>query len=77
MPGVAGSYALAPDETPSGQTEASADVIETKKPVPASELARRLDWATLLMRVFAIDVLECPKCQGRMRVLALISEPEY
>ena len=44
--------------------------------VPATELARRLDWATLLMRVFAIDVLECPRCEARMRVLALITQPD-
>ena len=44
--------------------------------VPATVLARRLDWAALLLRVFAIDVLECPRCQGRMRVLAFITEPD-
>ena len=49
---------------------------QPEKRVPATELARRLDWAALLMRVFAIDVLKCPKCEGRMRVLALITEPD-
>jgi 23S rRNA U2552 (ribose-2'-O)-methylase RlmE/FtsJ len=39
-------------------------------------LARRLDWAALLLRVFAIDVLECPKCEGRMRILAVITDPD-
>jgi hypothetical protein len=34
----------------------------------------RVDWATLLRRSFAIDVLQCPKCQGRLRVLAVITE---
>lgn len=31
-------------------------------------------WAELLKRTFAIDVLECPSCQGRMRLLAMITE---
>ncbi len=37
---------------------------------------RRLDWADLLRRVFAVDVLECPRCGGRMRLLAAIHPPE-
>jgi len=35
----------------------------------------RLNWPLLLQRTFAVDVLECPKCQGRMRVIAAIHEP--
>jgi len=34
----------------------------------------RVDWATLLRRSFAVDVLECPKCHGRLRVIAVITE---
>jgi hypothetical protein len=37
---------------------------------------RRLAWAELLRRVFAIDVLECPRCGGRMRLLAAIQPPD-
>ncbi len=37
---------------------------------------RRLAWAELLRRVFAVDVLECPRCGGRMRLLAAIHPPE-
>jgi hypothetical protein len=36
----------------------------------------RVDWATLMRRSFAVDVLECPKCHGRLRVLAVITERE-
>ncbi len=36
----------------------------------------RLDWASLLGRSFEVDVLECPKCHGRLRVLAVITERE-
>jgi hypothetical protein len=35
----------------------------------------RVDWATLLRRSLSVDVLECPKCHGRLRVLAVITEP--
>ena len=36
----------------------------------------RVDWATLLRRSFQVDVLECPKCHGRLRALAVITERE-
>ena len=42
----------------------------------AGHRARRLSWAQLLQRVFAVDVLVCPKCSGRMRILATIHPPE-
>jgi len=38
--------------------------------------SRRLSWAELMRRVFAIDVLCCPRCGGRMRVLAAIHNPK-
>jgi Integrase core domain len=31
-------------------------------------------WAELLKRSFGFDVLQCPHCQGRMRLLALLTE---
>jgi Putative transposase len=31
-------------------------------------------WAELLKRTFHVDVLECPTCQGRMRLLAVLTE---
>jgi hypothetical protein len=37
---------------------------------------RYLDWASLLRRVWQIDVLTCPRCSdGRLTVLAAISDP--
>lgn len=35
---------------------------------------RRLDWASLLQRVFGDDVTECPACGDRLRVLAFITD---
>jgi hypothetical protein len=33
----------------------------------------RLPWAVLLRRVFLVDVLECPKCKGRMQIVAAVT----
>ena len=33
---------------------------------------RNYTWAELMKRVWAIDVLECPRCFGRMRLVAAI-----
>lgn len=35
-----------------------------------------VDWATLLRRSLSVDILECPKCHGRLRVVAVITERE-
>jgi|LAHR01.1.fsa_nt_gb hypothetical protein len=35
----------------------------------------RVDWATLLRRTWAEDVLICPRCAGRMAVLEPVTEP--
>jgi len=34
----------------------------------------RADWATLLRRSHDIDVLDCPRCHGRLRLLAVIRD---
>jgi hypothetical protein len=31
-----------------------------------------VDWSTLMSRTFDVDVLECPKCKGRLRILAIV-----
>jgi hypothetical protein len=36
----------------------------------------RLPWALLLKRVFMTDALTCPKCHGRMKILAMITKPD-
>ena len=33
-------------------------------------------WAELLKRTFGFDVLACPRCEGRMRLLAMLTEPK-
>ena len=34
----------------------------------------RVDWPTLMRRTFDVDVLECSKCNGRLRILAVIDD---
>ncbi len=34
----------------------------------------RVPWAELLRKVFAIDVLECPRCTSRLEVIAFIAD---
>jgi hypothetical protein len=35
----------------------------------------RVDWAALLRRTFEVDVLACPRCGGRLKVMAINTEP--
>ena len=41
-----------------------------------SSRGRNYTWAELLRRVFAVDILACPDCGGRMRILSAIHSPE-
>jgi hypothetical protein len=38
--------------------------------------AKRMSWARLLKRVFNIDIEVCPKCQGKIRIIAAIEDPK-
>ena len=37
--------------------------------------APRIPWSILLRRTFEVDVLECAKCHGRLRVLGAVEDP--
>ena len=53
--------------------DASCDCETESKPDAARP---NYSWATLMARVFEIDVLECPHCKGRLRILAAIHPPD-
>jgi hypothetical protein len=36
---------------------------------------RWVPWAKLLLRVFGVDVFDCPNCHGRMQRIAWITQP--
>jgi len=73
-------------ETPVASTVPAASSKKAEREVPVGVAGRigleeelrprRMSWAELMKRVFALDVLECPECKGRMKVIATITEPE-
>jgi hypothetical protein len=52
-----------------------ASKMMVNRPVAASGIPWRIDWATLLKRTYDIDVLACP-CGGRLRIAALVTDRE-
>ena len=68
----------APDAA--GADKAGADKAGTgeSREIDITKIQRgsRLPWALLLKRVFMTDALTCPKCQGRMKILAAITKPD-
>jgi hypothetical protein len=56
-------------ETADGDESREIDITKIQR-------GSRLPWALLLKRVFMTDALTCPKCQGRMKILAAITKPE-
>ena len=61
-----------PTDEPS--TEAEGPPIALPKRPRRKHASYRLDWAALLKRVFDVDVLECGKCGGRSKVIAVIKD---
>jgi hypothetical protein len=67
-------------QTPAAGREAGVreSAIEPARTADAAETARRhargQGWASLMARTFGIDVLACPRCGGRLRLIALIEE---
>jgi hypothetical protein len=58
----------------SGVEVPATDPGKTKK--KRGRQSRNYRWATLMERVFELDVLACPRCAGRMRILAAIDSPD-
>jgi hypothetical protein len=65
---------------PSRSEQASGEPVDCKGDATSDERPRelavpsRIDWATLLHRVWQLDALVCPRCEGRMRFIATITE---
>ena len=67
-PNAAGRRLVVPGRSVS--TGASSVGVSTVSPS-----RRRLVWSALLARVFAVDVTLCPACGGRLRLVAVLSDP--
>jgi len=67
-PDVAGADSAGADKAGTGESR-EIDITKIQR-------GSRLPWAILLKRVFLTDALTCPKCQGRMRILAAITKPD-
>jgi len=69
---LAGQSAPPASAPPSDATDTAA----TPQPAPREGYTRpnHYAWADLLRRTFAIDVLVCPECGGRLRLLATIDD---
>ena len=68
---------MVPIETKhAGATGAPGARSEFTPAEPLPPKPRRVEWAELLRRVFAVDVLACPRCGGRMRLLSVIHPPD-
>ena len=52
------------------------DLIEAKVTTKEIPPQRNYAWAYLMMRVFRVDVLQCERCGGRMKILAAIHPPD-
>jgi len=42
---------------------------------PPASASARMSWACLLKRVFDIDIEHCPRCAGRLQIIAAIVDP--
>ena len=56
---------MAPSET----------LADGQRPHPPERAPSYRPWAELLARTFAVGVLDCPKCHGRMRLFAMVQDP--
>jgi hypothetical protein len=36
----------------------------------------RKNWSRLIQKIYEVDPLTCPKCQGRMKIISFIEDEE-
>jgi hypothetical protein len=62
---------------PAEEAAPAAAVVEPeRKPKPQRHGCSYRSWAELMKRTFSVDVLMCPRCGGRLRLVALMTEPK-
>jgi len=60
---------ICPRRKPAEQSDASGEADAPKRTKGGYR-----PWADLLRRTFAVDVLECPTCKGRMKLVAMVAD---
>ena len=66
-----------PDPAPRPMAHPQAPApAQPPEPLEAGVRERRLSWAALLQRIFAIDVFVCTGCGGRRKIIAAITQPD-
>ena len=58
-----------------GRSAASEEAAARRAESGASRGPRYWGWATLMRRAFGVDVLACPGCGGRLRLIATLEDP--
>jgi hypothetical protein len=75
-PAPAESSASAAPAPPSPSTPGPPAFTKPSKPPPSGTRCRYIRWAELLRLTFGLTVDECPACGGRMKLRALVRDPE-
>jgi len=52
------------------------DVIPTIMPNELSSSEAKQNWARLIQKIYEVDPLVCPKCQGQMKIISIIDDFE-
>ncbi len=50
------------------------EVIEVVAPPVSKDLKKR--WSHFIRKVYETDPLTCPKCEGEMRIISFIDQPD-
>ncbi len=66
--------AVTPAHRGIGAPQRTGMLIDSVKPPTPQHVA--MSWARRLKRVFGVEIQDCARCQGRLRVIASIEEPE-
>ena len=85
MPSAGNLEVSVEDATPPAQESLMADAATAASLAASPDLSgahirkagrRNYTWSELMKRVWELDVLECQRCCGRMRILAAIHRPD-
>jgi hypothetical protein len=72
---LAPASSLRDDVVPLPRSRRAPSGDQAHAPTSAPPVRNRFSWAELLRRVFAVDVLACPRCKGRRHFVSVITDP--